>query len=377
MTLSLSPHDQSLVAAATRALVSPLVAPSFEEWLREVNRTLKELLWADKASFMFALPGGEVRAASEEYTPPELETYVRQKLPETERRWGLRRRSVELGAYNRALLYGRHRREIYRSDYYNEYLVAKRAFDPVCMTTTLDASHRVVNLYFHHDRPTGRRFGPRGLALVRMLYPAFKAGVHASHVLFVRRRRVSDLVDAVPGAVALTDAAGRIVHMNRALVSVLEAESDRAALETQLTLAAEQCIAGAWRLRSAAGGAQQIAVATGGVERRVVGRHAVYTITATALEAEPLPHEASIAVLVTRRGRAPFPEDVLRQRFALTAREVEVARLLGDGTSNGEIARSLGISLATARHHTEAVMFKLGVSSRARIPALLAALTIA
>src|SRR3712207_3847842 len=75
MTLTLSPHDQSLVAAATRALVSPLVAPSFEDWLREVNRTLKELLWADKASFVFPLPGGGVRGASDEYTLPTIERY--------------------------------------------------------------------------------------------------------------------------------------------------------------------------------------------------------------------------------------------------------------------------------------------------------------
>jgi DNA-binding CsgD family transcriptional regulator len=61
------------------------------------------------------------------------------------------------------------------------------------------------------------------------------------------------------------------------------------------------------------------------------------------------------------------PDEVLRKRFGLTRRQIAVARLLAEGRSNEGIAVALCISQYTARHHTEAVMAKLGVSSRAEV----------
>lgn len=55
----------------------------------------------------------------------------------------------------------------------------------------------------------------------------------------------------------------------------------------------------------------------------------------------------------------------LRSRYGLTAREVEVARLLAQGRSNAAIAAALNISAHTARHHTQRVLSKLEVHSRA------------
>jgi len=63
-------------------------------------------------------------------------------------------------------------------------------------------------------------------------------------------------------------------------------------------------------------------------------------------------------------------EDVtrLRDRYGLTSREIEVTGLLLRGESNRDIADRLSISEHTARHHTENVLGKLGVRSRAAIP---------
>jgi DNA-binding CsgD family transcriptional regulator len=52
-------------------------------------------------------------------------------------------------------------------------------------------------------------------------------------------------------------------------------------------------------------------------------------------------------------------------QFGLTARETEVAMLLAKGRSNVSIAKTLGISTHTARHHTQRVLVKLRVHSRA------------
>ncbi len=94
---------------------------------------------------------------------------------------------------------------------------------------------------------------------------------------------------------------------------------------------------------------------------------------------------ARIAALLRRaRPAAPAPEgageasrpaaladEALRERFNLTARQIEVARLLGEGFTNAEVAAKLEMSYYTARNHTEQVLAKLGVSSRAAVGALL------
>jgi DNA-binding NarL/FixJ family response regulator len=61
----------------------------------------------------------------------------------------------------------------------------------------------------------------------------------------------------------------------------------------------------------------------------------------------------------------------LQHAYGLTARESEVAALLKHGLSNVAVAQRLGISPHTARHHTQRVLVKLGVHSRAAAAARL------
>jgi DNA-binding NarL/FixJ family response regulator len=55
----------------------------------------------------------------------------------------------------------------------------------------------------------------------------------------------------------------------------------------------------------------------------------------------------------------------LRLLYGLTSREAEVAILLVQGRSNSAIAEQLKISPHTARHHTQRILVKLEVHSRA------------
>jgi DNA-binding NarL/FixJ family response regulator len=48
----------------------------------------------------------------------------------------------------------------------------------------------------------------------------------------------------------------------------------------------------------------------------------------------------------------------------LTAREVEVLRLLARGLTNAQIARELIVSLLTVKAHVRSIYSKLGVTSR-------------
>ena len=52
----------------------------------------------------------------------------------------------------------------------------------------------------------------------------------------------------------------------------------------------------------------------------------------------------------------------------LTPRQVDVLALLLQGDSNKAIARTLSISIETVKEHVAAVLNRLGVSSRAKIP---------
>ena len=68
---------------------------------------------------------------------------------------------------------------------------------------------------------------------------------------------------------------------------------------------------------------------------------------------------------------APLSDEELQGRFGLTARQIAVTRLLGEGYSNAEIAKQLSVSFFTARNHTEQILSKLGVGSRAAVGAVL------
>jgi DNA-binding CsgD family transcriptional regulator len=67
---------------------------------------------------------------------------------------------------------------------------------------------------------------------------------------------------------------------------------------------------------------------------------------------------------------ASLPER-LRDEHGMTPREIEVAGLLAQGLSNVGVAGRLRISPHTARHHTQRVLAKLGVHSRAEAAAKL------
>jgi hypothetical protein len=64
MSLTLNTTDLARCEAASRALLSPLAAPSVDVWRKEVNRSMKELFRGDGALFM--LPGAPTLYFSED-----------------------------------------------------------------------------------------------------------------------------------------------------------------------------------------------------------------------------------------------------------------------------------------------------------------------
>ena len=74
-----------------------------------------------------------------------------------------------------------------------------------------------------------------------------------------------------------------------------------------------------------------------------------------------------VLLLVTRtRLHLPGPRQLMA-RYALTARQAQVALLLAEGLTDKQVAARLGVSVNTARRHAEGLLRKLGVKTRGAV----------
>ncbi len=96
--------------------------------------------------------------------------------------------------------------------------------------------------------------------------------------------------------------------------------------------------------------------ATGCLSKETEARDIVSAIHLASRGMHVLPRSAAAGGGVERLGE--------RGAHLLTARETEVVELLQDGSTNSEIARTLGIGIETVRTHARSVFRKLGVASR-------------
>jgi DNA-binding NarL/FixJ family response regulator len=103
--------------------------------------------------------------------------------------------------------------------------------------------------------------------------------------------------------------------------------------------------------------------------RQIIGRIRSSLDEMRQLRARLLEQRAASARAAGLNG--PSRTTTLQATYGLTPREIQVAVLLAQGRSNAAIAEALRISPHTTRHHTQRVLAKLGVHSRAAAGALL------
>jgi DNA-binding CsgD family transcriptional regulator len=205
---------------------------------------------------------------------------------------------------------------------------------------------------------------PERMSAARAVLPALKAALAAWDQVGARQSEMGRLLDAAGGSIIAVDARGHVLHETAATTGLLAEESPADAVRVR-----DGARQFAFRLhatlRSTAMRAREplpdATLRTGRQRFELTG-----TVSHALLGRDP------IALVALRRVTpAPLSDDALRQRFDLTPREIEVARLIGEGLSNREIGERLGVQFYTARNHVERVLGKLSVPNRARVGAVL------
>lgn len=368
-TVTLTDNDLSGLRDAIRTLVSPLAHADVDAWRRAVNRRLKPLLGADKATFQFPGEGAE-DLISEEMDPDDLRPYLPLVRHFQRRLWGnskvIFQRVVALGVCDRRSLYGDDLERYYETEYYNEYIRPHRAHDALMAAVALPGPRPPVQLYFHHDRPRGGSFEPRAQALLRLLHPALEAGVRTQMAFGIYRERLTATLDVVPDGALLLDLHGRLLHRNPVAARILESDPQEERIEACVRDLARGF--GSMELRRGPASRPR----TGEKPEKPVSRTVrtaldAYRLQASLLNGDDGYSSPLVLVIVASGRRRPPDPRALKERFGLTDRQTEVALLLARRLSNREIADALSISPHTARHHTEMVLRRLGISSRRKV----------
>lgn len=351
--MKLGIRDLGQLRHATNALLSPLDHDDIDQWRLQVNRLGEQLLEADISTCMLPVEG-RPHIISEQFGMHVVDAYP-EWLRSCDESYGFTERQLRLGVWDRRGNYGPHYERVLAGAYYHDFVVPARAFDVIGITVRVGSSEPVMAcLMFHHDHPTRRKFGRRGLQLLGLLLPAFRAGADSVVRLHATRHELGRVVDELGEAILIAAPDGGVLHRSRGLRQVLADEPE-----------ADELIAA---MRETASG---MPFAAAPAARWIRTRKSRYALHATWAPAGLAPSRV-VLVSLHAADRIGGAGETLRQRYRLTRKEARVATLLAERRSNREIAEALVISPHTARHHTEQVLRKLGLNSRTGVAQVLA-----
>lgn len=361
--LTLTATDLERLQSAQSVLLSPLSFGSVDDWRLAACRAVQSLLQADKAGFLLPLDG-ETLLVGEQLDMDGFRAYA-------EYFWTLdvgfqqRRKELQLEVNNLEMVYDK--AALRTTEVYNDFSRRYGFLDALAASSDVDPSSAPATVVVYHERESRPEFGARGIALMSMLLPALKAGATVCTQYHGRRANLFRFVDSLSDPCLVVDAQRHVVHQTPAMTNLLRDEPERTRLRAE-------CLALADGAPGAIARKGRPEIVLDGLGRRSVrtGR-GTYGLNASLLGAHGRDAERLVLVTVTRSVPARRAAADARQEFRLTPRQVQVAYLLADGHTDAQIAAHLGVSIHTAQRHTEAVLFKLGVHSRAAVGARLLA----
>jgi DNA-binding CsgD family transcriptional regulator len=357
MTITLNSTELQQLEQSIRVLVSPLDHGSVDGWRIAVNRTLSKLLHADSAGFLLPVNDG-LALYSEEHDPAELARFPDFPPPPDHNGVPLWEGMVRSKVSTNSRWFGDHYHLYLKSVYYNEYAGANRAHDTLFATMSLGGvdARGTAGLHFWHERPDGYVFGEREVQLLRLLYPAFNAGVRSALLFQSQAQNLTETFGWLEHPAMVAHSNGHVVHVSAPL-EALCAEDPQADV-------IKAAVCNAIRELAIQRGVTLVDRAKGAVTREVATTAGRYRVSACRFGERVAGHAGYIVAGVQRlSARVPSVEQ-LQERFGLTPAESRVARLIAEGLSNKEIAARLEVTAHTANRHTEKVLLKLGAKSR-------------
>lgn len=358
MSVRLSESDLSALSTLASVLLSPLDSESIDEWRRDSCRALEKVVGGDFRFFLCApLPG--VDTMWDDGIPEPLRVAYSASFGQDE---------------------GTKRWDGYHCDpFADELLLQDGVHDTIGLLTQVETETPTGAEWCRFQlgavrAPNGTdRFGNTGLAMMRLVAPAFEAGVATLLAAGAWRASLAGALDAVLAPAWVFSARGDVVkHRNASAAHLLTEEPEAALVEEAVAALARGLSRHPEHSKS-----RPDVVGTVQATSTVRTATASYQLQGSHVTAARLGPSWTILIVARRTSARTVDRSALRDRHGLTPRELDVAGLVFDGLSTTDIAQQLSISIHTARRHVEQLLKKLGVHSRGAAQRLLREMTAA
>jgi DNA-binding CsgD family transcriptional regulator len=348
-------------------LLAPLDYPDWQTWQVAVHGRLLELTGADSLCVYTPLAEGPGAWYGPHLSEEAHVVYCRRAAADPA--WELvETRFLALGreVAHESDLYTPAERDAH--PFYREFLVPSRIHDLTVVGVEF-GGRAAARLHFSNTELRDDDWQARRDLILRAIVPAFRAALTLWRQLGERRDEMARMLDALPQAVLLYESAGALLHANPGAARLLDGGADAERLRAEAQRIA--WAVGATARRASQGLVTGARPTAAGAERELRAGTRTFRLHGAAAPAWMLGREPGVLVTVETAAARPLTDAELRERYALTTREIEVARLLAEGLSNQDVADRLGVSFFTARNHVERLLPKMGASNRARVGALL------
>ena len=352
MGVYLSTKKIAQLQAVTALLLSPFASENGDEWRRSVCAAIEPIVESRGSVFGLSLPGetflvggADEVAAMQSFMPPT--GWLRDR-------------------YTRALLRGHNVvdwRDVYepamvrKTDFYNEVVAPNLLYAPLMLTANVHGSPlgaAVFNYYESESRADAS--ADERKQLLRLLTIPFQAAINA----YVAIRRQRDTLIAFGELshlpLALFDMRGHAVHQSQALEQLLAVDPEAVRISVEAARMATNLSVG-MSMRN------PLAHLDHPIKSRLTTHRGSYGLSAISF-GDGFGSGTIIGVMIEDLSPARFDAQRLVSEYHLTKRELQTAALLERRMSAKEIASTLGVSVNTARRHTEHVLSKLGVHSK-------------
>jgi DNA-binding CsgD family transcriptional regulator len=176
--LTLTAIDQQNVQAAIRTLLVCAPHESLIAWRLAAHRAVKRLVDGDMAMSYVGMHPFEAVLSEE---APRVSEFPSRAAPMVSR-FNVFERSERLGAWSRSMLWHGHMRAFLRSSYYQDFARQLDAIDGVGLSVNVRGIH--ASLQIHRDSKRTAVLTDREVGLLRLLLPAFEAGIDIANSYF-------------------------------------------------------------------------------------------------------------------------------------------------------------------------------------------------